>query len=962
MSSSGSNPRISSDGVWEASTPNGNGLTSSGPELYINQNTVNTSQQSITVKPTTGTIPGVFVLKNISFSEYPVASTFSGNITITGNNPSGTNPVVSFPTSDLPANFSVGSYYLWDLTSTAFAGVKIDAFTVTYTSDSKPQDFGIASFTVSTNSNPVIHDLDGDAVNYTAGSAAVTLDQGTLASAYDADAVITKDENFTGSSASGGVLTSSSGEYTASTTNGSGMVSSGVEAYINSSSSSNTQQNMTVGIGGSAGFNSFELNEIQFTEGASGNSQSGFTSFTITGVHAGGGTNPTYTINGSSFPSNITIGNGGYRLSLAGTDFENSEITSFTVSWNPQGEVIYNFGMANFNVTKSATAGVFNGGNLLVSIGSAQSDEDLSISTLGNVSLSAGMTAGSSVSVSGTAIGTIASNNTGHAGENLKIDLNSSADMSNLSELLQAIVYSNVSTTGSRTIEFTITDANSGVSGTAEVDVNAASAGVLLATSPTITFSNSTGFSDSRATDGEGGSITITDIDIDAYPINSAGAALTVDPLEYHDSIDWSGYQAIVTYGGTLKHYGWAVKSASGDNFSLQGLDFMDWGGWDGATFVIEAFDNGSSIDTIWFTGNTTSAYVNLDLGAKLPSTFENIDEIRFYRKDGVDSWTALNNIHVSSPNLNTPPGVNANTGVTVNENQSVMISSGALHGYDWEISSDAELTFTITTEVSNGFMFYDGNWNNTFDAGERKLLLDSTFTQDDVNNMYVRYTSTTDNDTTDSFGFTLSDPDGGELTGQSFEITITPVNDAPVASALNFSGYLREDSTLTATYTFTDPEADGESGSIIKWYRSDDNSGTNKTSISGATSLTYTLQGADVGKYISFAVTPNDGVDAGAQEESSLQGVVVGTLSATISSQTNANCNGSSDGSATVAVTGGQAPYSYSWSPSGGTAATATGLSAGTYTVTITDANSTTTNASATITEPVILSGGEIQ
>lgn len=486
--------------------------------------------------------------------------------------------------------------------------------------------------------------------------------------------------------------------------------------------------------------------------------------------------------------------------------------------------------------------------------------------------------------------------------------------------------------------------------------------GVLLATSPTLTFSNDNGFSDSRATDGEGGSVTISDIDIEAYPINSTGTALTVDPLEYHDNTDWTGYQAIITYGAALTHYGWAIKSANGDNFSLQSLDFMDWGGWDGATFVIEAFDNGSSIDTIWFAGNTTSAYVNLALGAKLSSSFQNIDEIRFYRQDGVDSWTALNNIHVSSPNLNTPPGVNANTGVTVTENQSIMIGSGALHGYDWEISSDTELTFTITTAVTNGFLFYDSNWNNAFDTGERKLLLDSTFTQDDVNNMYLRYTSTTDNDTIDSFGFTLSDPDGGELTGQTFEITITPVNDAPVASTLSFSGYLREDSTLTATYTYTDAEGDIESGTTFQWFRADDNAGTNKASISGATSQTYTLQAADVDKYISFAVTPNDGVDAGTQVESSLQGAVIGTLSATISSQTNANCNGSSDGSATVAVTGGLAPHSYSWSPSGGTAATATGLAAGTYTVTVTDANSTTTNASVTITEPVILSGGEIQ
>ncbi|WP_164108667.1 MULTISPECIES: MBG domain-containing protein [Sphingobacterium] len=74
--------------------------------------------------------------------------------------------------------------------------------------------------------------------------------------------------------------------------------------------------------------------------------------------------------------------------------------------------------------------------------------------------------------------------------------------------------------------------------------------------------------------------------------------------------------------------------------------------------------------------------------------------------------------------------------------------------------------------------------------------------------------------------------------------------------------------------------------------------------------------------------------------------------LVATAGAQTDVSCNGGSNGSATVAVTGGIAPYTYSWSPTGGAAATATGLMAGTYTVTVTDANACTTTQSFTITE----------
>ena len=75
--------------------------------------------------------------------------------------------------------------------------------------------------------------------------------------------------------------------------------------------------------------------------------------------------------------------------------------------------------------------------------------------------------------------------------------------------------------------------------------------------------------------------------------------------------------------------------------------------------------------------------------------------------------------------------------------------------------------------------------------------------------------------------------------------------------------------------------------------------------------------------------------------------------LSTAISSQTNVTTYGGNDGSATIAVTGGTAPYTYSWSPSGGSGATASNLVAGTYTVLVTDARGCTTAQSVVITQP---------
>jgi|GEM_PF-426534 len=69
-------------------------------------------------------------------------------------------------------------------------------------------------------------------------------------------------------------------------------------------------------------------------------------------------------------------------------------------------------------------------------------------------------------------------------------------------------------------------------------------------------------------------------------------------------------------------------------------------------------------------------------------------------------------------------------------------------------------------------------------------------------------------------------------------------------------------------------------------------------------------------------------------------------------------SCNGAGDGEATVALTGGCAPYTYAWdaNANGQTTATATGLDGGTYAVTVTDANGCTATASVNLVEPAPL------
>ncbi len=175
--------------------------------------------------------------------------------------------------------------------------------------------------------------------------------------------------------------------------------------------------------------------------------------------------------------------------------------------------------------------------------------------------------------------------------------------------------------------------------------------GVTLASGPTLLFSNATGFIDNIAQDGDGGSVTITDLDLQIYPIDKTGKKLTVDTVQYHDGKEsgWSGYPAIITYGDANPMYGWTIKSADGSSFSLDSLSFLDWGNYDGATFAISAFENSISKGIVTFKGNTTGDFVRLNNTGLLTSAFKSVDEVRLYQLDGKDSYISLNNIKVSS-------------------------------------------------------------------------------------------------------------------------------------------------------------------------------------------------------------------------------------------------------------------------------------------------------------------------
>ncbi|WP_176328467.1 SprB repeat-containing protein, partial [Arenibacter amylolyticus] len=194
------------------------------------------------------------------------------------------------------------------------------------------------------------------------------------------------------------------------------------------------------------------------------------------------------------------------------------------------------------------------------------------------------------------------------------------------------------------------------------------------------------------------------------------------------------------------------------------------------------------------------------------------------------------------------------------------------------------------------------------------------------------------------------------ELNSGLYALIREKENLLPTAVNVSFSGVLTTKQELTGAYVYNDPENDPETETTYQWYRADDSNGTGRLVIESANAITYTLSQEDIGKFISFEVTPKNGAGAGVPVESIFKGPIADVFSARISAYRSVSCNGGSDGSAAVEISGGVGPYSYSWNdPSLSTTAEVENLAAGTYVATITDSRNQNTTISVTIVEPPI-------
>jgi hypothetical protein len=182
--------------------------------------------------------------------------------------------------------------------------------------------------------------------------------------------------------------------------------------------------------------------------------------------------------------------------------------------------------------------------------------------------------------------------------------------------------------------------------------------GQTLSSAPTLTFTSNTGISaDNIATDGEGGSVNITDIDIQIYNISNTAGAF-VSPLSWENA----GFYTAGAYTGLTANVGTGtkgmlIKSVSGAEFKLHQFAYLNWGEsqTDGAVNTIKGYRNGIEVASTTFQGYNNPFLSNTIV---LSTAFENVDEVRFYISaggyQGAQQYSnhSINAIQVSSPVL----------------------------------------------------------------------------------------------------------------------------------------------------------------------------------------------------------------------------------------------------------------------------------------------------------------------
>ncbi|WP_134497366.1 Ig-like domain-containing protein [Microvirga pakistanensis] len=143
--------------------------------------------------------------------------------------------------------------------------------------------------------------------------------------------------------------------------------------------------------------------------------------------------------------------------------------------------------------------------------------------------------------------------------------------------------------------------------------------------------------------------------------------------------------------------------------------------------------------------------------------------------RDAANVGPADGTITLIATPVNDAPAIGTNLGASTVTGGLFTLTSGQLSANDPDDLATG-LTYTVTDATDYGTLFRDGNGNGVIDGGEA-LGINSTFTQNDIDQGRIKYLHGGGADTGDSFTFSLAD--GGEdgaapVTGRTFDIAVS--------------------------------------------------------------------------------------------------------------------------------------------------------------------------------------------
>ena len=418
---------------------------------------------------------------------------------------------------------------------------------------------------------------------------------------------------------------------------------------------------------------------------------------------------------------------------------------------------------------------------------------------------------------------------------------------------------------GADSFTYSISDGHGGTAtGTVNITVNPPPNVPPVANTDTVTTPEDTGIVVSvlaNDTDANGDTLTLTGVGAAAHGTvaNNGNGTVTYTPSANYNGADSFTYSISDGHGGT----------ATGTvNVTVSPVNDPPVANPDSATTVqntpvivnVRANDTDVDGDTITVTGAANGAHgtvVNNGDGTVTytpASNYTGADSFTYTISDG-HGGTASGTVGITvTPPVNVAPVANTDT-VTTPEDTAAVV---AVLANDTDANNDT-LTITGVGAAAHGAVVNNGNGT-------------------------VTYTPSANYNGADSFTYSISDGHGGTATG-TVNVTVSPVNDAPVANA--DTATTAQDTPITVNVLGNDTDVDGDALSVTNAT----NPAHGAAVVNANGTITYTpaagYTGAD-----SFNYTISDGHGGSAQASVSLT-VLAATPVTLISSNFDGNSGG---------------------------------------------------------------------